>query len=167
MRLFTRTAVVTSAVLLGGLGAAAAPSMAAEQVTAATQTATAKYDCGSYGVIDVSLDASAEGGVGSLYLTNDSIRFPVEIPADSTSTALTLQRPDGNTVTFSGTSNPAIPAGGKATVGPLTGPVEAGDRLDSYIPAAGSSDVSARLTILGVENTCKAVTKQSPGAFAF
>ncbi|KAB7833092.1 hypothetical protein [Streptomyces mobaraensis] len=164
MRLSMKTAVIASTALLG-LGAAA-PAIAAQEC-AVKQSTTAQYDCGQFGVLNISLEGSAENGVGSLYLSNDQHLFPVDIPADSTSTSLTLQRPDGSTVTFSGTSNPAIPANTKVTVGPLKAQVKAGDKLDSYIPAAGSSDVSARLSILGVNNTCKAVTKQTPGPFSF
>ncbi|MBZ4323765.1 hypothetical protein [Streptomyces huiliensis] len=165
MRLLTKTAAIASTALLG-LGMAA-PAMAAEDCHVTPQSASAQYDCGQFGVLNISLEASAENGVGSLYLSNDQHLFPVDIPADSTSTSLTLQRADGSTVTFSGTSNPAIPANTKVTVGPLKAQVKAGDKLDSFIPAAGSSDVSARLSILGVNNTCKALTKQTPGPFSF
>lgn len=165
MRQFVKISTVAAASLLLGGAALAAPASAVP--TAATQTATASYDCGSYGVTTLSIEASAAGGVGSVKVSTSGGLAPVDIPANSITATLRLQNAGGGTVAFTGTANDAAAAGQPVTVGPLTSAVVAGDSLDSYIPAAGSSDYSLSLDIMGAQNTCKAVTKQTPGPFGF
>ncbi|MBO8202779.1 hypothetical protein JW613_31560 [Streptomyces smyrnaeus] len=162
-RIIQAGTVATTAALLGGL-ALASPASAAPT---AVQTVTATYDCGAYGVTDLKIEASAEGGVGSVKVSTSGGLAPADIPADSITATLRLERASGGTVDFSGTANEAAPAGQPVTIGPLTAPVAAGDSLDSYIPAAGSDDASLSLEILGVANTCKAVSKQTPGPIVF
>ncbi|MFC8128437.1 hypothetical protein [Streptomyces sp. NPDC057302] len=155
--------VATAALLVGGV-ALATPSAAAPT---ASQTVTASYDCGSYGVSDLKIEASAANGTGSVKISTSGGLAPVDIPADSITATLTLERAGGGTVNFTGTANDAAAAGQPVTIGALTGAVSAGDSLDSYIPAAGSADASLSLNILGSENTCKAVSKQTPGPIVF
>lgn len=162
-RIIQAGTVASTAVLLGGL-ALAAPASAAP---AAAQTVTATYDCGSYGVTDLKIEASAEGGVGSVKVSTSGGLAPADIPADSVTATLRLERASGGTVDFTGTANEAAPAGEPLTVGPLTAPVTEGDSLDSYIPADGSDVASLDLEILGQANTCKAVSKQTPGPIVF
>lgn len=45
--------------------------------------------------------------------------------------------------------------------------MNAGDSLDSYIPAADSSDASLALNVLGQPDTCTATGKQTPGPITF
>lgn len=155
--------VATGALLLGGV-ALATPSAAAP---AAGQIVTARYDCGSYGVTDLTIEASAANGVGSVKVSTSGGLAPADIPADSITATLRLARDSGGTVAFTGTANQAAAAGQPVTIGPLNAPVSAGDSLDSYIPAAGSTDASLALRILGTDNTCKAVSKQTPGPIVF
>ncbi|WP_228974902.1 hypothetical protein [Streptomyces sp. DH12] len=169
----TTTAVATAGLLLGGI-ATAAPATAAQSAAASSsasasvsQTVTARYDCGAYGVTDLTLEASASGGVGSVRISTSGGLAPFDIPADSISATLRLERAAGGTAVFSGTANDAAAAGQPVTIGPLTGAVSAGDSLDSYVPAAGSGDVSLSLDVLGIANTCNAVGKQTPGPIVF
>lgn len=161
---FTTTAVATACLLLGGV-AAAAPTAAVE--AAAAQTVTASYDCGAFGVTDLTIEAEADNGVGSVRISTSDGLAPVDLPADSITATLSLERATGGTVAFSGTANEAAGAGEPVVIGPLTGAVSAGDSLDSYIPAAGSGEVSLSLDVNGTSNTCNAVTKQTPGPIVF
>ncbi|MFG2558594.1 hypothetical protein [Streptomyces sp. NPDC048496] len=165
-KLRTNTAIATAGLLLGGL-AIAAPATAVESAAAATQTVTATYDCGPYGTTDLTIEASADNGVGSVRISTSGGLAPADIPADSISATLRLERSVGGTVAFSGTANDAAKAGQPVTIGPLTGVVSAGDSLDSYIPAAGSAEASLSLNVLGAANTCDAVSKQIPGPIVF
>ncbi|MFD3919047.1 hypothetical protein [Streptomyces sp. NPDC058595] len=162
-RIIQAGTAAAAAALLGGM-ALASPASAAP---GAAQTVSATYDCGAFGVTDLEIEASASGGVGSVKVSTSGGLAPADIPADSVTATLRLERAAGGTVDFTGTANEAAPAGQPLTVGPLTAPVVAGDSLDSYIPATGSSDVSLSLNILGVQNTCKAVSKQTPGPLVF
>jgi hypothetical protein len=164
MRRNLTTLAVTAGLLLGGV-AAAAPATAVG--AAAAQTVTATYDCGAFGVTDLTIEADADNGVGSVRISTSGGLAPVDIPADSITATLSLQRATGGTVAFSGTANKAAAAGEPVVIGPLTGAVSAGDSLDSYIPAAGSGEVSLSLNVLGTSNTCNAVTKQTPGPIVF
>jgi hypothetical protein len=51
-------------------------------------------------------------------------------------------------------------AGDPVTVGPLTGTVASGDRLEGY-------GGSLRMTAFGITVTCTATGPQSPGPFVF
>jgi hypothetical protein len=51
-------------------------------------------------------------------------------------------------------------AGDPVTVGPLTGTVASGDRLEGY-------GGSLRMTAFGITVTCTATAPQSPGPFVF
>lgn len=165
MRQNFTTIAATACLLLGGVAAAAAPAAAVE--AAAAQTVTATYDCGAFGVTDLTIEAEADNGVGSLRISTSGGLAPADIPADSITATLSLERATGGTVAFSGTANEAAGAGEPVVIGPLTGAVSAGDSLDSYIPAAGSGEVSLSLNVLGMSNTCNAVTKQNPGPIVF
>ncbi|MGW7071181.1 hypothetical protein ACWGII_19795 [Streptomyces sp. NPDC054855] len=164
MRHILKASTVATAALFAGGIALAAPSVAAPTTS---QTVTASYDCGSYGVSDLTIEASAADGVGSVKISTSSGLAPIDIPANSITATLRLERAGGGTVDFTGTANDAAAAGQPVTIGALTGAVSAGDSLDSYIPAAGSADTSLTLNILGSENTCKAVSKQTPGPIVF
>ncbi|UUS31121.1 MULTISPECIES: hypothetical protein [Streptomyces] len=164
-QILSTTAVATAGLLLGGI-ATAAPATAV-QSAAASQTVTARYDCGAYGVTDLTIEASASGGAGSVRISTSGGLAPFDIPADSISATLRLERAAGGTVAFSGTANDAAAAGQPVTIGPLTGAVSAGDSLDSYVPAAGATDVSLSLNVLGIVNSCNAVGKQTPGPIVF
>ncbi|MBZ4322459.1 hypothetical protein [Streptomyces huiliensis] len=159
----TATSVATAALLLGGL-AVAGPAAA---TPAGVQVVSARYDCGPFGVTDLTIEATADNGVGSVRFSTGAGLAPADIPAGSISATLRLRKADGGVASFSGTANAATPAGQPVVVGPLTGPVAAGDRLDSYLPAAGSGDTSLSLNVLGTANTCTAVTAQTPGPLVF
>ncbi|GFH36367.1 hypothetical protein [Streptomyces pacificus] len=159
-KLSTVTALTAAGILLGGL-AVAAPATAVE--SAASQTVTATYDCGPYGTTDLTIEASTGNGVVAVRISTSGGVAPADIPADSISATLRLERSAGGTVAFSGTANDAAAADQPVTIGPLTGVVSAGESLDSYIPGAGSTEASLDLNVLGTANTCDAVTQQSPG----
>ncbi|MEU5124689.1 hypothetical protein [Streptomyces mobaraensis] len=165
----TAASVAAAALLLGGLATAGPAAAAAGSAAGSSgvQTVTARYDCGRFGVTDLTIEGSADHGVGSIRFSTSGGIAPADIPADSVSATLRLRKADGGIASFSGTANAATPAGQPVVVGPLTGPVAAGDRLDSYIPAAGSGDSSLSLNVLGTANTCTAVSLQTPGPLVF
>ncbi|MET9345833.1 hypothetical protein [Streptomyces termitum] len=148
----------------GALAAGIATASLAFAPTAAAAvspgTATATYDCGSWG-----------GGVATLVMTHSGttaqvtitapVTTPIAVGADTITSSLTLANSAGPARVFTGKKNPAIPAGGTAKLGPLTAtPVVAGDKLNSYF--AGTA---LKLVIFGVTVNCDAVTSQSPGPF--
>lgn len=149
-----------------GVGVAAALVALAPAATAVTPTtATANYNCGTWGSGAATLTATQSGTTATITLKS-SVTSPIAIGANTLSADLLLTLNGGSTQThFTGTSNPAIPANGAVTVGPLTGTVASGNSLDSYL-ATGSA-YSLKIIYLGVPVTCKATTAQTPGPFVF
>ncbi|MER6342932.1 hypothetical protein ACWC10_01765 [Streptomyces sp. NPDC001595] len=153
-RIGTGTALTVAALAAAGL--TFAPTASA--VT--PQSATFTLACGGFGEGAVTLVAAQSGSTATITLRAAAVTTPIAVPADSISSTLTLARAGGGTVAFSGTENPAMPAGGTVTIGPLKGTVASGDRLT----ADGGS---LRLTLSGFTLTCAASGPQSPGPFVF
>ncbi|WP_405914135.1 hypothetical protein OG760_35075 [Streptomyces sp. NBC_00963] len=154
-RAVLRAAVAVGAAAVVGLGF----TSSASAVT--PQTATATYDCGTWGGGSATLTATQSGTAATITLTS-AVTTPVHVGADSMAATLTLAKNGSGTTVFSGTKNPDLPAGSAVTIGPLTGTVAAGDSLDSY---TGGTALS--MTIFGVSVDCNATTAQSPGPFVF
>ena len=156
-----RAAVVAAVVLGGAIGLA--PGAGAVTPT----TATATYNCGIWGNGSATLVATESTDSTSATITlSTAITSPIAIGANTLSADLALTLNGGATqVHFTGSSNPAIAAGGAVTVGPLTGTVASGESLDSYITTGSAYSLS--VLYLGVTVTCQATTSQSPGPFVF
>ncbi|MBF9069459.1 hypothetical protein [Streptacidiphilus fuscans] len=146
-RLGAGAALAVSALL--AVGVAQAPLAGA----VSPGTATVAFDCGSYGSGSATLTASQDGTTATITLSTSAITAPFEISADSVSSNLTMTNTDGSTVSFTGGSNPDIPAGGAVSTGPLTGTVAAGENL---------SATSLTVTVFGITATCTATSAQTP-----
>ncbi|MFJ2788999.1 hypothetical protein ACIQCR_05045 [Streptomyces sp. NPDC093249] len=155
-----RSTTGTVAVLAGGLAAAGlafAPSAAA----VSPGSATATYDCGSWGGGTATLAATQSGTAATITLTS-GITTPIAVGADQIGATLTMAKGGGGTRVFTGKKNPALPAGGTVKIGPLAGTVASGDSLNSYF-----AGVALKMVIFGVTVNCDAVTSQTPGPFVF
>ncbi|MGY0064693.1 hypothetical protein ACWY4P_51100 [Streptomyces sp. LZ34] len=152
----TATTAACAALLAGAV--ALAPTAAA----VSPDTATAPYNCGTYGLMDLTLHAAQNGTRATLTPGSPDLTAPVAIPANAISVTLRLEKNGGPaTTTFTNSSSPAIPAGSPILV-TLVGTVAPGDSLDSYLGGD-----SLRMSIGAVVVTCKAMAKQSPGPFVF
>jgi hypothetical protein len=80
------------------------------------------------------------------------------MPADFMATTLTLTTADGEDVTFSGKSNPAMRLGDGFDSGPLTGTVAPGEVLEAK---------SFTFTFLHFRVDCTVTSPQTPGPFVF
>ncbi|GAA1499981.1 hypothetical protein [Streptomyces synnematoformans] len=148
-----RSALGVGAAVAGALLLAAPSALAVEP-----QTATTAFDCGSWGSGAATLEATQDGTAATITITTDAITSPTDIPADSATTTLTLTKNGSETVEFTGSSNPAIPAEAPADTGPLTGTVASGDSLEA---------ASLTVTVFGMTATCEATAAQDPGPFVF
>ncbi|MFD3928078.1 hypothetical protein [Streptomyces sp. NPDC058614] len=137
-------------------GLAFAPTAAAVTPLTATITAT----CSIVGDGEATLTATQTGTAATITVTSTEITTPIALGQDSVSSTLTLVKASGGTSVFSGTKNPAIPAGGGVSVGPLDGTVAPGDSLEAY-------GGSLQLVVFGIPITCNANAPQSPGPFVF
>ncbi|MFI8965749.1 hypothetical protein ACIGO8_26980 [Streptomyces sp. NPDC053493] len=156
----TRSSLGLAAMLSGALAATAlvfAPGAAA----VSPGTATATYDCGSWGGGGATLTATQSGTAATVTLTS-AVKTPIAVGADQINATLTLARAGGGTRVFSGKKNPALAANQSVTIGPLSGTVASGDSLNSYF--AGTA---LKMVIFGVTVNCDALTSQSPGPFVF
>ncbi|MDH6627665.1 hypothetical protein M2271_005492 [Streptomyces sp. LBL] len=148
-----------AAVLVGALavtGLAFAPTASAVAPTTATITAS----CGAFGGGAATLTATQNGTSATMTLSSTAITTPLALAKDSITAKLTMVRSAGGTVLFSGKKNPAIPAGGSVTVGPLNGTVTSGDRLEFF-------GGSLQMTVFGISVSCTASANQSPGPFVY
>ncbi|MEU5211137.1 hypothetical protein [Streptomyces sp. NPDC020742] len=149
-----------------GIGAALGVAFAAvgtlalaPAATAVTPgTATITFDCGLYGKGKATLTATQNGTAATINVSTSAITPPIDVAANSVNSTLTLTRNGSGTIAFTGSSNPAIPAGSAVSTGPLKGTVAAGDRLAA---------TSLKVVVFGVTATCKATSAQSPGPFVF
>ncbi|MFG3116403.1 hypothetical protein ACGF4C_18565 [Streptomyces sp. NPDC048197] len=121
-------------------------------------TATLAFDCGSYGSGTATLTATQDGTVATISVSTSAISSPINIGANSVRSTLTLTKNGSGTTEFTGNANPAIPAGGPVSTGPLKGTVAPGDSLEA---------ASLKVVVLGITATCKATSPQSPGPFVF
>ncbi|GFH34929.1 hypothetical protein [Streptomyces pacificus] len=147
----TGTALLTAAAL-GSL--ALAPAATAVEPTAATMS----FECSSFGSGTGSLTATQDGTAATINLSTTAIKSPFPLAANSIASTLTLTKNGSDTTTFTGKANPAIPAGGTVSTGPLTGTVAAGDSLEA---------TSLTVVVFGISVTCHATSPQDPGPFVF
>ncbi|WP_369215933.1 hypothetical protein [Streptomyces flavofungini] len=144
--------VIGSALAVGAL--ALAPAAGAVD----PQSATLSFDCGSFGSGTATLTAAQDGTSATIEVSTSAITAPIDIGAGAVDSTLTLTKNGSGTTEFTGSSNPAIPAGGAVSTGPLTGTVAAGDSLEGR---------SLRIVVLGITVTCNATSAQTPGPFVF
>ncbi|MCX5557602.1 hypothetical protein [Streptomyces sp. NBC_00038] len=150
------SAAALAAGTLAATGLAFAPTAAAVTPLTATITAT----CSIVGDGEATLTATQTGTAATITVTSTAITTPIALGQDSVTSTLTLVKASGGTTVFSGTKNPAIPAGGGVSVGPLDGTVAPGDSLEAF-------GGSLQLVVLGIPITCNANAPQSPGPFVF
>ncbi|WP_335936581.1 hypothetical protein [Streptomyces sp. PTD5-9] len=151
MRHGIRRIGVCSALAAGTL--ALAPTAGAVSPT----TATISFDCGIYGSGSATLTATQNGTAATINVSTSAITAPIQVGANSVKSTLTLTK-GTSTVTFTGSSNPTIPAGSPVSTGPLSGTVASGDSLQAK---------SLKVVVMGITATCNATTAQSPGPFVF
>ncbi|MET8824694.1 hypothetical protein ABZX40_17475 [Streptomyces sp. NPDC004610] len=157
----TRKRTGMSAALVVGALAVTGLALAPTALAVTPATATIDADCGSLGGGAATLTATQNGSAATVTLTSTDITAPVALGADSIVATLTLVKAGGGTVAFSGTENPAMNAGDPVTVGPLSGTVASGDRLEAF-------GGELKMTIWGfITLTCTATAPQSPGPFVF
>ncbi|WP_427917931.1 hypothetical protein [Streptomyces sp. cg40] len=157
MKRLTTGAALTAAVV-AATTLALAPSASAA-VTPASATITAS--CGIFGGGAATLTATQVSSTSAtITLNSTAITTPLALSANSISSTLTMTNSTGANRVFSGTVNPAIPAGGAVTVGPLPGTVAVGDHLDFF-------NGSLKMVIFGISVTCTSSAAQSPGPFVF
>lgn len=141
-----------------GLVALGAMVMAPAATAVTPETATISFDCGSYGSGTATLKATQDGTAATISVSTSAITAPIDIAANSVDSTLTLTKNGSDTATFTGSSNPAIPAGGEVSTGPLDGTVAIGDSLEGK---------SLQVVVLGISVTCNATSAQAPGPFVF
>jgi len=149
----------TGAALAAGTLAATALAFAPSAAAVTPQSATISANCGIYGSGQATLTAT-QTGTSATITVSSAISAPIALGADSITSTLTLVKAGGGTVAFTGTKNPAIAAGSPVKVGPLSGTVASGDRLEAF-------GGSLQMTVFGIPITCSATAKQSPGPFVF
>lgn len=131
------------------------------------QSATAPYTCvGSRGTVKLTARAGEQAGEVRFALVATRFTTPMSLDAGEVRATLTLARKapgrDGTAV-FRGT-NPKLEAGQPVRLGPLTGRVERGDRLDSY---RVGDQPAVRISYGPLDLTCRAEAAQRPGPFTF
>ncbi|MFW6691879.1 hypothetical protein [Streptomyces sp. MAR4 CNX-425] len=149
-----RTALGLGAAIAAGTLLAAAPGALAVE----PQTATVSFDCGSWGAGQATLEATQDGTAATITITTAAITAPIDIAENTATSTLTLTKNGSETVEFTGSSNPAIPANSPADTGPLAGTVASGDSLVA---------TSLTVEVLGSTATCEATSAQEPGPFVF
>lgn len=148
------------AALAAGALAVTGLAFAPAALAVTPQTATINADCGTFGSGEATLTATQDGTAATLTVKSSAITAPIALGEDSITSTLTLVRSGGGTVDFTGTQNPAMPAGAPVEVGPLSGTVASGDSLEAF-------GGSLKMTVFGITITCTASGPQSPGPFVF
>ncbi|CAL9604166.1 hypothetical protein SUDANB1_05488 [Streptomyces sp. enrichment culture] len=148
------------AALAAGALAVTGLAFAPAALAVTPQTATINADCGTFGSGEATLTATQDGTAATLTVKSSAITAPIGLGEDSIASTLTLVKPGGGTVDFTGTENPAMAAGAPVEVGPLSGTVASGDSLDAF-------GGSLKMTVFGITITCTASGPQSPGPFVF
>ncbi|MGW3159732.1 hypothetical protein [Streptomyces sp. NPDC001089] len=154
--------LATGAALTTGVLAATALALAPAANAAVTpSSATITATCGIFGGGTATLTATQVSGTSAtVTLSSTAITTPLALSANSINSTLTMANSTGANRVFSGTVNPAIPAGGAVSVGPLPGTVAVGDSLDFY-------KGSLKMVIFGITVTCTSTAAQAPGPFVF
>ncbi|MFE5911135.1 hypothetical protein ACFQ6B_18915 [Streptomyces wedmorensis] len=156
----SRSTLGTVAVVSGAL-AAAGLAFAPTAGAVAPGSATATYDCGSWGGGSATLTATQSGTAATITVTS-AVTTPIPVGANTINATLTMAKGGGGTRVFTGKKNPALGAGQSVVIGPLSGTVASGDSLNSYF-----AGVALKMVIFGVTVNCDALTSQSPGPFVF
>ncbi|MFD7867201.1 hypothetical protein [Streptomyces sp. NPDC057682] len=130
-------------------------SLSSPTAFAVTPTsATASFDCGSWGSGLATLTAADNGTTKSIKLTSSAITMPSGSSADPNSITATLKvvKSGGGVVEFSATANPGMTYPNPITLGPL--------KITSGTLAAGDTTNLAVLTppASATNNTLKIVT---------
>ncbi|MFI6942793.1 hypothetical protein ACIBI4_26295 [Streptomyces sp. NPDC050418] len=148
--------------LAAGALAAGALAFAPAALAVSPDKATANYDCGTWGGGTAELTATQSGSSITIQVKT-AVTTPIAIGAGDVTTTLNMAHNGTGVATFTGSSNPAIPAGGAFDSGPLTNATSfaAGDTLDSYLGATPS----LTLEVFGTTVECYASGPQSPGPF--
>jgi hypothetical protein len=146
------------ATAIGSAFAVGALALAPAASAVEPQSATLSFDCGSFGSGTATLTATQDGTSATIEVSTSAITAPIDIGAGSVDSTLTLTKNGSGTTEFTGGSNPAIPAGGAVSTGPLTGTVAAGDSLEGK---------SLTIVVFGITVTCNATSAQAPGPFVF
>lgn len=141
-----------------GVLAASALVLAPAAGAVEPQEATIGFDCGSFGSGSAALKATQNGTAATIEVSTSAITAPIDVGAGAVNSELTLTKNGSGSTTFSGNSNPAIPAGSPVSTGPLNGTVAAGDSLEGK---------SLKVVVFGITVTCNATSAQSPGPFQF
>ncbi|MER5602543.1 hypothetical protein [Streptomyces sp. NPDC002265] len=154
--------LASGAALTAGILAATALAFAPSASAAVTPgSATITASCGLFGGGAATLTATQVSSTSAtITLSSTGITTPLALSANSINSTLTMTNSTGANRVFSGTVNPAMPAGGAVTVGPLPGTVAVGDSLDFY-------KGSLKMVIFGITVTCTSSAAQSPGPFVF
>jgi hypothetical protein len=156
----TRTRLGIGAALAAGTLAATGLALAPTAAAVTPQSATINATCSIGGTGAATLTATQTGAAATITLTSTEIKAPLSVGQDSIASTLTLVKAGGGNSVFTGQKNPAIPAGGGVTVGPLDGTVAAGDSLEAF-----GGDL--KMVVFGITITCTAGGPQSPGPFVF
>ncbi|MFE9764412.1 hypothetical protein ACFYPC_07745 [Streptomyces sp. NPDC005808] len=156
----TRMRLGSAAAIAAGTLAATGLAFAPTAAAVTPQTATIAATCSIGGSGAATLTATQTGTSATVTLSSTEITTPLAVAQDSASSTLTLVKASGGTTVFTGTKNPAIPAGGGVTVGPLDGTVASGDSLEAY-------GGSLQIVVFGITISCTAGGPQSPGPFVF
>jgi hypothetical protein len=145
-------ATTTAALAVGAI--ALAPGAGAVEPT----TATIDANCGIFGSGQATLEATQDGTSATITVSTDAVTAPVAVDAGAVDSTLTLTNADGESVTFTGSDNPAMASGDPVTTGPLSGTVAAGDVLEADTLEA---------QVMGLTISCSATSPQDPGPFEF
>ncbi|MZD07086.1 hypothetical protein GTW43_18605 [Streptomyces sp. SID5785] len=141
-----------------GLAAVGVLALAPAAGAVEPQSATISFDCGTWGAGSATLTAAQNGTAATIEVSTSAITAPIDVGAGSVSSTLTLTNNGAGEVSFTGDSNPAIPAGSAVSTGPLDGTVAPGDSLEA---------ASLTVVVFGVTATCTATSAQTPGPFVF
>lgn len=131
------------------------------------QRVTAPYTCGgTRGAVQLTARAGDRAGEVRFTLVATRFTTPMALEAGEVKATLRLAntaRGRDGTEVFRGT-NPTLKAGQPVRLGPLTGRVERGDRLDSH---RSRGRPAVRISYGPLDLTCRAEAAQRPGPFTF
>ncbi|TWG03437.1 hypothetical protein [Streptomyces brevispora] len=153
--------VLGAACSVGALLALSSPTASA----VAPLSATANYDCGSWGSGVAKLTAADSGTSKTIKITSSDIKMPAGTSADpnSITTTLKLTKVSGGVtsqVQFSAKANPGMTGGNPITLGPLkltSGTLAAGDSTNSVVLATPPSTTNWSLQIVASSPTSATV----------
>ncbi|MER6104334.1 hypothetical protein ABT115_18905 [Streptomyces sp. NPDC001832] len=170
----TRRRVRVPLVLAAACSAAAALALAPTAQAVTPLTATATYDCGTWGSGLATLTATDSGTSKTIKLNSSAITMPPGSAADpnSITTTLKLTKTSGGVtsqVQFSGKANPGMTSPNPITLGPLkltSGTLAAGDTTNSVVLSGPPSATNWSLQIVTSSPTsatvqCVATVNQS------